>query len=130
MDWIQQAISDFGDSLGMEDLALDDNGSLELVLESGELIGIVHLAEAADKEMLVYAGAPLRFDPLAQMERALQLGNARYGVLPAVQTAISNNLLVLSMRLPAREFDLPALDEAVWRLIDMQHDAADASNNL
>lgn len=127
MDWIQQAISDFGDSLGIEGLALDDNGSLELILESGELVGIVHIADAADKEMLVYAGAPLRFDPLAQMERALQVCNARYGVPPAVQTAISNNLLVLSIRLPAREFNLPALDEAVWRLIDMHHDAADAS---
>lgn len=127
MDWIQQAISDFGDSLGIENLALDDNDSVELILDSGELVGIVHLADAADREMLVYAGAPLQFDPLAQMERALQLGNARYGDPPAAQTAISNNLLVLSIRLPAREFDLPALDEAVWRLIDMHHDAANAS---
>ena len=126
MDWIQQAISDFGDSLGIENLALDENDSVELTLDSGERVGIVHLGDMADQEMLVYAGAPLRFDPLLQMERALQLANARYGVLPAVQTAINNNLLILSIRLPAREFDLPALDEAVWRLIDMQHDAAEA----
>lgn len=127
MDWIQQAISDFGDSLGIENLALDETDSVELTLDSGERVGILQLGDMADQEMLVYAGAPLRFDPLLQMERALQLANARYGVLPAVQTAISNNLLILSIRLPAREFDLPALDEAVWRLIDMQHDAAGAT---
>lgn len=118
MDWIQQAVRDFGDTLGIEDLEFDASQGIELMLDSGVLVGISCLPS---QEMLVYATAPLDFDPLSELEQALRLSNARYGDLPPVQVAISNNQLVLAIRLSTREFDLPALDEAVGRLVDMQH---------
>jgi hypothetical protein len=73
--------------------------------------------------MLVYASAPLQFDPLAQLEQALLMNNARYDLSPPVQAVIVDRQLVLAMHLPTREFDLPVLDEAVGRLIARQHDA-------
>lgn len=118
MDWIQQTVRDFGDTLGIEDLEFDASQGIELMLDSGVLVGISCLPS---QEMLVYATAPLDFDPLSELEQALRLSNARYGDLPPVQVAISNNQLVLAIRLSTREFDLPALDEAVGRLVDMQH---------
>ena len=126
MDWIQQAIRDFGASIGVDDLVLDETQGVELTLDSGELIGISHLPDTATREMLVYATAPLHFSPLRQLEKALRLANARQGVSWLVQTAISNGQLMLAMRLPARSFDLPALDEAVSHLMAMQQEAADA----
>jgi len=126
MDWIQQAVKDFGASIGVEELVLDESQGVELTLDSGELVGISHLPDTATPEMLVYATAPLHFSPLRQLEKALRLANARQGEPWLAQTAISNGRLMLAMRLPARLFDLPALDDAVSRLMAMQQEAADA----
>lgn len=127
MDWIQQAVRDFGDSLGIENLHFDAGRGIELALDAGELVGIACSPELPLQEMLVYASAPLAFDPLPQMELALRHSNARHGAVPYMQAAIIANRLVLAVRLDAREFSLPALDDAVWRLVDMQHEAATAS---
>jgi type III secretion system chaperone SycN len=127
MDWIQQAVREFGETLDIENLQFDASEGIELALESGEVVGIACLPELASQEMLVYVSAPLAFDPLPQMALALQHGNARYGTAPYLQAAIVQKRLVLAIRLDAREFNLPALDEAVWRLVDMQHEAAAGS---
>jgi hypothetical protein len=126
MDWIQQAVREFGETLDIGDLQFDADEGLELALDSGEIVGVACSPESTSQEMLVYVSAPLEFDPLPQMALALQLGNARHGAAPWPQAAIVGNRLVLAIRLAAREFDLPALDEAVWRLVDMQHEAAAA----
>ena len=127
MDWIQQAVREFGDTLDIENLQFDAGEGIELALESGEILGIACSPELASREMLVYVGAPLEFDPLRQMERALQLSNARDAAAPYIQPAIVDERLILAVRLDAREFSLSTLDEAVWRLVDMQHEAAAAN---
>lgn len=126
MDWIQQAVSEFGRTLGIDELEFDAHEGIELALESGELVGIAYTPELTYQEMLVYVSAQLDFDPLPQMAHVLRLSNARYGSAPYLQAAVVANRLVLAMRLDAREFNLPALDEAVWRLVELQHDAATA----
>jgi type III secretion system chaperone SycN len=127
MDWIQQAVRDFGDSLDIENLQFDAGQGVELTLDSGELVGIACSPELAMQEMLVYTSAPLAFDPLPQMALALRRSNARHGEAPYMQVGIIGRQLVLAVRLDAREFSLPALDDAVWRLIELQHEAAAAS---
>jgi type III secretion system chaperone SycN len=124
MDWIQQAVREFGDTLGIEDLRFNAGEGIEITLDSGELVGIAHSPALASDHMLVYVVAPLAFDPMPQMEAALRLSNARHAGAPYPRAAILDNRLVLSARLDAREFNLPALDEAVWRLVDLQHEAA------
>ena len=126
MDWIQQAVREFGETLDLENLQFDAREGIELILESGDIVGIACSPALASQEMLVYVSAPLEFDPLPQMALALQFGNARYGTAPYPQSAIVENRLVLAIRLDAREFNLPALDDAVWRLVEMQHEAAAA----
>ena len=111
-------------SLDIDNLHFDASEGIELTLESGEIVGIACSPVLVSQEMLVYVSAPLEFDPLPQMAFALQLANARYGTAPYLQAAIVESRLVLAVRLDAREFNLPALDEAVWHLVDMQHEAA------
>ncbi len=123
MDWVQQAVRDFGNTLGIEALEFDASQGVELMMDSGELVGIACLPEPPLQEMLVYAAAPLQFDPLMQLEQALLMNNARYDLSPPVQAVIVDRQLVLAIHLPTREFDLPALDEAVGRLIARHHDA-------
>nr|WP_314623070.1 hypothetical protein [uncultured Noviherbaspirillum sp.] len=124
MDWIQQAVREFGDTLGIEDLGFDASVGLEVMLDSGEVVGIAHSPALASGEMLVYASVALAFDPVPQMEAALTLSDARRASAPYVHAAVIDNLLVMAIRLDAREFDLPSLDDAVWRLVDLQHEAA------
>jgi len=124
MDWIQQAVSEFGNSLDIDDLRFDATEGIELALDSGEIVGISCSPDLTLQEMLVYVSAPLAFDPLPQLALALELGNARYAIAPYIQPAIVGNRLILALRLDVREFNLPALDEAVWRLVDAQHLAA------
>jgi type III secretion system chaperone SycN len=126
MDWIQQAVREFGDTVGIDNLQFDADEGVELALDSGEIVGIACTPALASREMLVYVSAALAFDPLPQMEFALRLGNARYGNAPYLRAAVINARLVLALRLDAREFDLPALDEAVWRLVERQHEASAA----
>ena len=124
MDWIQQAVSEFGNSLDIDNLEFDATEGIELTLESGEIVGIACSPDLTLQEMLVYVSAPLAFDPLPQIAVALALGNARHGITPCIQPSIVGRQLVLALRLDVREFNLPALDEAVWRLVDAQHLAA------
>lgn len=112
--------------LDIDDLAFDAGEGIELALDSGEIIGIAYSPDLAFQEMLVYVSAPLAFDPQSQIEHALRLCNARYGDAPYLQAATAERRLILALRLDARAFDLPALDEAVWRLVDCQHQAAAA----
>ena len=127
MDWIQQAVRDFGDTLDIENLPFDPDEGVELALESGEILGIACSPGLPSREMLVYVGALLDFDPLPQMEHALCLSDARYGAAPYLQAAVIDKRLILAVRLDAREFSLSTLDETVWRLVEMQHEAAAAS---
>jgi type III secretion system chaperone SycN len=126
MDWIQQAVREFCDTLDIDNLHFDASEGVELALESGEIVGIACTSGPAPQEMLVYVGTRLHFDPLPQMELALRLSNARYGSPPYLQAAIAENRLILALRVDAREFNLPALDDAVWRLVELQHEAAAA----
>ena len=126
MDWIQQAVSAFGKTLDIDNLQFDASEGVELALESGEIVGIACTSGSASQEMLVYVSTPLDFDPLPQMELALRLSNARYGSAPYLQAAIAENRLILALRVDARELSLPALDDAVWRLVELQHEAAAA----
>ena len=127
MDWIQQAVREFGDTLDIQHLQFDASVGVELELESGEIVGIACSPDLPSQEMLVYVSARLDFDPLLQMEHALRLSNARHGAVPYLQPAVIDRQLILAVRLDAREFSLSTLDEAVWRLVDMQHQAAAAN---
>jgi type III secretion system chaperone SycN len=126
MDWIQQAVREFGETLDIDDLQFDASEGVELALESGEIVGIACTSGPAPQEMLVYVSTALDFDPLPQMELALRMSNARYASAPYLQAAISENRLILAIRVDAREFTLPVLDDAVWRLVELQHETAAA----
>lgn len=126
MDWIQQTIREFGASRGFGEFEFESDGILELRLPGGEMLGICHIPELPLHEMLVYASAPLRFNPLRQFEAALRLSNARCNAYGQVQTGIQEERLVMAMHLSARAFDLPLLEQTVNSLLEMQDKAAAA----
>lgn len=122
-DWIAETVRAFGADLGIDNLALDDEGGIELELEGDECLGIQHLPDMPG-QMLVYWGRPLHFDAGKQLERALRLVDGRRALPWPAQAAIREGMLLLTMRMPSRAFDLPALELAVNRLEAMQAEAA------
>jgi type III secretion system chaperone SycN len=123
-DWIAETVRAYGANIGIENLALDADDGIELELDSGECMGIQRLPDTPDDDMLVYWGRRLNFDPAAQLERALNMVNGRLGLPWPAQTAIRDDMLIMTMRLPASSFELPALEEAINQLEGMQVEAA------
>ncbi len=109
--WIESAVSQFGQSAGLDNLALqngvaalrfDDGASLRLEYHDGELA----IAVCAP------AGNPRRLLALAHPDNRLPF-RVRTGILPRTGDA------VLAIRLPEREVTLVKLNAAftlLWRL--------------
>lgn len=123
-DWIAETVRAFGAEIGIDNLALDDESGIELELEGDECLGIQYLPDMPEPEMLVYWSRPLHFDPGMQLERALRLVDGRRALPWPAQAAIREGMLLLTMRMPSRAFDLPALELAVNRLEAMHAEAA------
>jgi type III secretion system chaperone SycN len=123
-DWIADTVQAFGERMGIEDLALDEDQGLELEMDAGECMGMQLLPDMPGYEMLVYWGKPLLFDPAAQLERALRLVDGRQALPWPAQAAVRKDMLIMTMRIPARSFELPTLEDAVRQLEAMQADAA------
>lgn len=126
-DWITETVRAWGVSIGINDLALGADGGIELEMDSGECIGILRASGGPGGpggDMLVYWGRRLHFDPGAQLERALRMVNGRQPRPWPAQAAVRDGMLLMTMRIPASGFELPALEGAISQLEAMQAEAA------
>lgn len=117
MSWVDEAIATFGQALGMDGLALDPDGGLELALESGETLRLLSLPQA---EVLVACARPLGHPAGAALRRALQLADFRQNPPWPMQAALEGNALVLQMRIPERRFTADELDGAIGYMLPLQ----------
>ena len=123
-DWIAETMRAYGLNIGIENLMLDADGGIELEMDGGECLGIQRLSNAPGDELLVYWGRRLNFDPGPQLERALRMINGRQGLAWPAQAAVRDDMLIMTMRLPASSFELPALEGVINQLEGMQAEAA------
>jgi type III secretion system chaperone SycN len=119
MNWIHQAITNFGQTLGIPGLAFDEQRSIHFALENGGRISIHHLTELPLPEILIVNSRPLAFDPGSTLRRALHLPDFKSSTSWAMQAAIKNDQLVLAMRIPERSFALDALEQSLAQLTHM-----------
>ncbi|MDB5840272.1 MAG: hypothetical protein JWQ23_2224 [Herminiimonas sp.] len=119
MNWIQQTIAEFGQSLGIPGLALDPDNRLDLAIESGESISIRYLPDLPLKEVLVSRSKPLAYNRPGQLRRALRLVDFRLPTGWPVQAALSEDALIFNMRIPERSFVLNTLEQAIAQLGEM-----------
>lgn len=126
MDWIEQTLWDFAASRGLDLPGLDTDGGFEIILDNDEWLGVAYFPDLSLQEIMVYTSRPLQFDSLRQIEAALHLSNAHYNFCGPVQTSIQNRRLIMALRLSDRGFNLPALNQAVDLLLEIQRKASDA----
>ena len=116
MNWITDTLAEFSRSIGLPDGALEDKDAMRLELDGGGWIDIVDVAQAWLPHVLVCRGHPLAMDRALRQRRALVLANFREASPWPVLTAQEGDDLVFGVRIPARHFDLSALDQALTHL--------------
>jgi type III secretion system chaperone SycN len=126
MDWIRQAISEFGRSIGLPRLELSAGGRLKLSLGGGGQVGMVHLGDLDTPVLVFYRSCALAYQAGAQLRRALRRTDFRDGSPWPLQVAINNGELFLGLRLPERRVTAAALEEAMGTLARLHLDLRQA----
>ncbi len=119
MNWIDQTVAEFGESIGIPALALDAQNQVCMELQSGGEIRIDYLSEPPFSEIVVSRSQPLEPEYSTQLREALRLTDFRCSDRWAVNATVYNDQLVLGMRIPEREFELNVLEDALSQLTQM-----------
>ncbi len=117
MSWVDQTVSEFGQTLGMSDLAFDNNGLIQLAFErSGTLF-----LERADNEVLAYLVRQVPSTSTAVFRRALSSCHYEHQHPVVIQAGLrGDSELTFLARIPESDFQLPLL-ERVFQLLDELH---------
>lgn len=117
MHWIEQTITDFGHSVGIDALSLNDAGVVMLTFER---LGTLFI-ERREMELLVYLVRELTHPTAATFRAALEACHYRHQHPFPVQAGLRGDRhLVFLARLPAADFILPNLERTV-ALLDQIH---------
>ena len=121
MSWIAQTLDEFGRSIGLAGLHPDAGGLVSLRIGSDRRLDLRVLEE----EVLLLLARPVQvIDRLPILRRALDTCHVRHGwSLPVRAGLTRDGQLAFIARLPAREFSLPALEQA-YDLLERLHERA------
>lgn len=116
MNWIHDAVAEYGRQLGIDGLRLDANGAVQLQLQSGGLLAVEQARRGDADEVLVYLGSPLGFEGPRRLRAALTRAHYSNTAGPSVQVACRGDgpdaLLLILVRMPERDFTLQSLGHA------------------
>lgn len=117
MSWVDQTVAEFGQTLGMSDLAFDNNGLIQLAFErSGTLF-----LEKADNEVLAYLVRQVPNADAGVYRRALSSCHYDRQHPVTIQAGLrGDSELTFLARIPEPDFQLPLL-ERVFQLLDELH---------
>lgn len=118
MSWVHETLAEFGrQQLGLPELGFGTHGVAQLQLQAGGLLAVEPVRRGDEDEVLVYLGRPLGFDGAALQRKALAKahfsGADALPVQVALQGSPPDQLLLMLVRLPEREFTLQSLGHAV-----------------
>ena len=117
MNWVDETISAFGQSIGIPTLALDQQRKLRFKFENGGSIALHHLQELSLPEVLVIRSEPLAYITSEVMRQALRVADFR---VPSgdwqFQVGCNQRDLFLGMRIPERAFAMNVLEQALVQL--------------
>ncbi len=117
MSWVEQTISEFGNSVGIDALSLNDAGIVTLQFER---LGALYI-ERREAELLVYLVRELSHPDADTFREALLVcHHQRRHPFPIHAGLRGENHLVLLARIPETDFILPNLESAI-HLLDQMH---------
>jgi type III secretion system chaperone SycN len=118
MDWVSHTVSAFGQSVGIPELTLDNDGYAMFVLEPGGMLCLQDLAVAGGDDMRVMLSRPLPTPAAACVRQALRMADFRAGSPWVMQLGLRDGDLVVTVRMPRHSFMLSALEEALEALFE------------
>jgi type III secretion system chaperone SycN len=115
LEWVAQAVADFGRSMGLADWTPGPDGRASLRLQSGVLVHLV----ADEADLRVQLDCPLAFETPQLLQRALEAAHARLGtpVQLGLRGSGAEMVLQIARRLPLRQVTGPALARQVDELL-------------
>lgn len=119
MSWVNDTIRDFGISIGLPDLRLNDRGILDLDLPNEARLRIAHLAHLPIPEVVLSRSETLFYPNSELLTKLLKLNDFRNSSEWPIQTAINDQELFISVRIPERAFVVNAMEQAFSSLQNM-----------
>lgn len=112
-DWVNQAVAEFGRSMGLADWTVGADGRASLRLQSG-CAGALRRGDPR-----LQLDGPLAFETPQLLQRALEAAHARLGspVQLGLRGSGAGMVLLLARRLPLRQVTAPALARQVDELL-------------
>ena len=117
MSWVDDVLSEFGQSMGLPNLAFGEGGVVRLSMERLGHLGIERLAD----EVLIYLLRSIPVGDPKHLRKALAVCHYNEGHPFMVQTGMrGDDQLVFLVRIPAREFTVQAIEQSI-ELLDRLH---------
>ncbi len=121
MNWVEQTISEFGNSIGLPSLTLDYTGKVRFSLQQGGSIAIQHLPDLALPEVVVTRSEPISYATPQLFRQALRIADFRNPSSWPLQAGCNQRELFLAMRIPERAFVMNVLEQALAQLTTLQN---------
>lgn len=119
MRWINDTVAEFGHSIGIPSMRLDESGNLRLNAEDGSNIGIIYINSLSPAEVVLYRAISLDYLTPDQFRKALKLVDFRHPRHWQFQVGCSSKQLVLAIRFPERTFIVSTLGEGFEMLQEL-----------
>ncbi len=113
MNWIEKMIGEFGRQIGINNLALNTSGRLQLAADDGFSIGMIKIDSLPLPELIIYISKPIQHLPEARIKSVLQLANLRKFHDWPLQVATHDGKIFLSNRIPDRSISLSVINESI-----------------
>ena len=119
MTWVNDTIRDFGISIGLPELMLNERGILDLDLPNEARLRITHLAHLPVPEVVLSRTETMFYPTSEMLTELLKLNDFRNSSEWPIQTAINDHELCISVRIPERSFVDNAMEQAFSSLQNM-----------
>jgi len=124
MRWINETVAEFGNSIGIRTMRLDDSGQLRLNAGDGSHIGILYVNTVSPAEVVLYRSISLDYLGSDQFRKALRLADFRHTRPWQIQAGCNSRQLILSIRYPERSFIVSALGTGLEILDELMRSIA------
>lgn len=125
MRWINDTVAEFGNSIGIPSMRLDNSGRLRLNAGDGSNFGIVYISTVTPAEVILFRAISLDYLTPDHFRKALKLADFRNLRQWQIQVGCNRKQLVLAIRFPERAFIVSTLGEGLEMLAGLAHSIND-----
>ncbi len=113
IDFVNQAIRDFGRNIGFQDLKIDGKNSLKLIIGENILISFTYLDNLPIREIIISKTREIQYLSLEKIKRLLEYAHFEITPQLSFQNSIIENKLISSVRILERNFNLNTIEQAI-----------------